>query len=72
MNVYYKHTNDLEAKPITIGGGTFARAMPNTVAFGPHFLGKPSYIHQKNEFIDIDDLLKATIIYLESLYELAK
>ncbi|VEU80817.1 dipeptidase PepV [Haploplasma axanthum] len=72
MTVYRKHTNDVEAKPITIGGGTFARAMPNVVAFGPHFLGKPSYIHQKDEYIEIDDLILATIIYTEALYELAK
>ncbi|PKK94109.1 MAG: dipeptidase PepV [Tenericutes bacterium HGW-Tenericutes-6] len=72
MAVYQKHTKDDKAKPITIGGGTFARAMPNCVAFGPHFLNKPTFIHQKNEFIDIDDLLLATIIYTEALYELAK
>ncbi len=72
MNVYIKHTNDKEAKPINIGGGTFARAMPNCVAFGPHFLDKPTFIHQKNEFIGIDDLLLATIIYTEALYELTK
>jgi succinyl-diaminopimelate desuccinylase len=46
--------------------------MPNCVAFGPHFLEKPTFIHQKNEFIDINDLLTATIIYTEALYELAK
>ncbi|MDO9628769.1 MAG: dipeptidase PepV [Acholeplasmataceae bacterium] len=72
MDVYKKHTNDKDAKPINIGGGTFARAMPNCVAFGPHFLDKPTYIHQKNEFIGIEDLLLATIIYTEALYELAK
>lgn len=72
MNVYKKHTNDLDAKPVTIGGGTFARALPNVVAFGPHFPGKPSFIHQRDEYIEIDDLIKATIIYTESLYELAK
>ncbi|MBU1141280.1 MAG: dipeptidase PepV [Firmicutes bacterium] len=72
MDVYKKHTDDPNAKPINIGGGTFARAMPNCVAFGPHFLNKPTYIHQKNEYIDIEDLLLATIIYTEALYELAK
>ncbi|MDY0278144.1 MAG: dipeptidase PepV [Acholeplasma sp.] len=72
MGVYRKHTNDLDAQPVTIGGGTFARAMPNVVAFGPHFPKKPSFIHQKDEFIDLDDFLLATIIYTEALYELAK
>src|SRR5690554_3502501 len=50
MDVYRKHTNDLEAKPMVIGGGTFARAIPNVVAYGPHFPGKPSYIHQRDEY----------------------
>jgi succinyl-diaminopimelate desuccinylase len=72
LDVYKKHTGEYDAKPITIGGGTFARAMKNSVAFGPHFLDKPTFIHQKNEFIDLDDLIKATIIYTEALYELAK
>ena len=72
MGVYQKHTGDTKSKPINIGGGTFARAMPNCVAFGPHFLDKPTFIHQKNEFIDINDLILATIIYTEALYELAK
>jgi succinyl-diaminopimelate desuccinylase len=35
-------------------------------------MDKPSYIHQKDEYIDIDDLMKALVIYTESLYELAK
>jgi len=72
MNVYRKNTKDKHAKPITIGGGTFARAMKNTVAFGPHFLDKPTYIHQKNEYIDLDDFFKAIVIYTEALFELAK
>ncbi len=71
LKVYRKHTGDM-TEPITIGGGTFARALPNSVAFGPHFLDKPTYIHQKNEFIDLDDFFKAIIIYTEALYELAK
>lgn len=72
LNVYKKHTGDVNAKPMTTGGGTYARAMPNSVAFGPTFPGKPSYIHQKNEYIEVMDLLKATAIYAESLYEVAK
>ncbi|MDY0074942.1 MAG: dipeptidase PepV [Acholeplasmataceae bacterium] len=72
MKVYQKHTGDTKGEPINIGGGTFARAMANSVAFGPHFLSKPTYIHQKNEYIEIDDLILATIIYTEALYELAK
>ncbi|MGI6782148.1 MAG: dipeptidase PepV [Acholeplasmataceae bacterium] len=72
LKVYKKHTGDKTAKPMVIGGGTYARSIPNVVAFGPHMPGRPSFIHQKDEYMLLDDLLLATIIYLESLYELAK
>ncbi len=72
MDVYKKHTGERDAKPINIGGGTFARVMKNTVAFGPHFLNKPTFIHQKDEYIDLEDFFKAVVIYTEALYELAK
>lgn len=72
MSAYVKHTGDVDAKPVTIGGGTFARALPNVVAFGAHFPGKPSFIHQRDEYFELDDLILATIIYTEALYNLAK
>lgn len=71
MKVYTKITGD-HSDPITIGGGTYARAMKNAVAFGPLFPGRPELAHQKDEYISIDDLLKITEIYTEALYELAK
>ncbi|MDR2867799.1 MAG: dipeptidase PepV [Acholeplasmatales bacterium] len=71
MDVYKKYTNDTQAQPIVIGGGTFARALHNSVAFGPHFPNRPSYIHNKDEYLEIEDLLQALVIYLESLYLLA-
>lgn len=72
MNVYREITGDTETKPITIGGGTYARAMENAVAFGPLFPGQEELAHQKDEYIGIDDLIKSTKIYAKALYELAK
>lgn len=71
MKVYREVTGD-DREPITIGGGTYARAMENAVAFGPLFPGQPELAHQKDEFIGIDDLMKITKIYAKALYELAK
>ena len=71
LKVYQDNTKDYVNKPFSIGGGTFARAMPNVVAYGAHFLGTPSYIHQPDEFINIDELLLATAIYADALYRLA-
>lgn len=72
MKVYKEVTGDNESKPITIGGGTYARAMSNAVAFGPLFPNQEELAHQKDEFISIDDLMKCTNIYAKALYELAK
>lgn len=72
MEVYQEETGDMDAEPITIGGGTYARATKNVVAFGPDFPGQASVAHQKNEFIGIDHLEKLLRIYTKALYELAK
>ena len=37
MDVYRKYTGDESCRPIVIGGGTYARAIENTVAFGARF-----------------------------------
>ncbi|WP_416198165.1 MAG: dipeptidase PepV [Sporanaerobacter sp.] len=72
MKVYREETGDMESEPITIGGGTYARAMNNAVAFGPVFPGQVEVAHQKNEYISIEHLMKITKIYTKALYELAK
>ncbi len=71
MKVYRDFTGD-DGEPITIGGGTYARAMDNAVAFGPLFPGQPELAHQKDEYMAIEDLIKITKIYTNALYELAK
>lgn len=72
MDVYREVTGDIDSKPITIGGGTYARAMENAVAFGPVFPGQVELAHQKDEFIEIDQLMKLVEIYTKALYNLAK
>lgn len=72
MDIYRKYTGQHDAKPITMGGATYARAVPNTVAFGPVFPGEADLCHQPNEFIDIDGMVTSTKIFAEALYELAK
>ncbi|HHY91502.1 MAG TPA: Sapep family Mn(2+)-dependent dipeptidase, partial [Clostridiales bacterium] len=72
MGVYQKETGDMESKPIIIGGGTYARALKNAVAFGPTFPGRMGLEHQRDEHISIDSLLKCTKIYAQAMYALAK
>jgi succinyl-diaminopimelate desuccinylase len=72
MSVYREHTGDEKHGPLVIGGGTYARAIPNAVAFGPLFPGAPDLMHQKDEYITIDDLLKITEIYADAIRRLAE
>ena len=72
MNAYKEFTGDEKSKPIVIGGGTYARAVPNTVAFGPVMPGREDICHQPNEYIFAEDLYMSIKIFAKALYELAK
>ncbi len=69
MGAYQQVTGQMEP-PIVIGGGTYARAMDNIVAFGPVFPGHPCTEHQKNEGISLEDLYAAEEIYYQALNNL--
>ena len=71
MDVYRKHTGDMDSKPMVIGGGTYARAIKNAVAFGANFPGEPELAHQKNEFMSVTNLIKCTKIFADAIFELA-
>ncbi|MGG3803798.1 dipeptidase PepV [Metabacillus fastidiosus] len=71
QKVYENQTGE-KAELISIGGGTYARSLQAGVAFGPLFPGRPDIAHQKDEYIEMEDLLKAASIYAEAIYELAK
>lgn len=61
-----------EAELLSTGGGTYAKLMPNTVAFGALFKGSEDLAHKANEFIEISLLEKCIKIYAKAIYELAK
>ncbi|MBU5591432.1 dipeptidase PepV [Clostridium sp. MSJ-4] len=68
----YKEQTGKEPELLAIGGGTYAKEIPNIVAFGPIFPGKPDLDHQANEYIEIEDLILNAKIYGNAIYELAK
>jgi succinyl-diaminopimelate desuccinylase len=70
VDVYREVTGDVESQPLVIGGGTYARAIPNAVAFGAMFPWNEDCMHQKDEYIVLDDLMKATHIYANAIYRL--
>lgn len=71
INDIYQSMTETQAAPEAIGGGTYARAVPNIVAFGPAFPGDPDVCHQADESVDTGRLLAASAIYRETLRALA-
>lgn len=55
-----------------IGGGSYGRLLKRGVAFGALFDEKDNVMHQANEYSIKADLVKATAIYAQAIYELAK
>ena len=71
VDIYRRHTGDTESQPKVIGGGTYARAVKNVIAYGALFPGDEDLMHQKNECISIDRLEQMTKIYAEAIYKLS-
>lgn len=70
QKVYEKQFGE-KAELISIGGGTYAKAMENIVAFGPIFKGQPMVEHKPDEYIEIDSLMKNIQVMAEAIKELA-
>lgn len=71
QKVYTEQTN-IKATLLSIGGGTYAKEMPNIVGFGPILPGEPDLDHQANENVKIEHLILNAKIYGHAIYELAK
>lgn len=71
LKVYREHTG-MEGKPLCIGGGTYAKCLPNILAFGPIFPGDEVREHKPDEFIEIPKLMKNAQIIASAMYEMAK
>lgn len=72
LSVYKNVTGEEDAEPISLSGGTYARAMSNCVGFGARFKKHKSVAHQVNEFMDIENFKMLLRIYIETIYKLAK
>lgn len=68
----YEEVTGMDGTPVTTTGGTYAKAMPNIVPFGPSFPGQKGIGHNPNEWMDIKDLMEIARIYALSIYKLAK
>ncbi|MFV0288154.1 MAG: Sapep family Mn(2+)-dependent dipeptidase [Mycoplasmatales bacterium] len=74
MKVYKDVTGEVDAKPLTSGGGTYARALDNCVAFGCVFESQNMIdkMHQPNECFELKFLQPALEIYTNAINELLK
>ena len=68
----YKEQTGLNPDLLAIGGGTYAKSVPNVVAFGPIFPGQKYTIHEENECWSIEDLMKNVKIMAHAMVELAR
>lgn len=68
----YKEQTGRDDEPIAIGGGTYAKAFDNMVAFGPTLPYEEEVIHQPNEYGIIDSMLLGYQITAAAMYELAQ
>lgn len=67
----YTEVTGLEGYAFAIGGGTYAKVLPQGVAFGPTLPGEPEIIHCPDEYITIDNLILATKVYAQAILNLA-
>ena len=69
VDVYAEETGE-RLTPGTMGGGTYARAVPNTVSIGTGWEGDGP-AHETDERLKIEHLFKMSRIYVHILYRLA-
>lgn len=69
VETYREETGDM-AEPATMGGGTYARAIPNTVSIGTGWEGD-GYPHETDERLKVEHLFRMSRIYAHILYRMA-
>jgi succinyl-diaminopimelate desuccinylase len=72
LRVYRERSGDTVSRPFSSGGATYARAMPNCVAFGALLPDEPLTEHQPNERAVLANLHRAMEIYAHAIYELTR
>ena len=70
MKAFKAETLQFFAKPIAIGGGTYAKEAPNTVAFGAEWPKRPGGMHSPNEHMNVKDYIQDIAIYARAIYML--
>ncbi len=66
LSAYNKVTGE-NAEPYSCAGATFASVFKSGVAFGPEFINEDGAIHEPNEYIREETLLKCFAIYKQAI-----
>lgn len=67
----YERATGTAEQPAISGGGTYAKRLPRSIAFGMWFPGKPYPGHDTDEQISVADLHKGVDVLIEALADLA-
>ncbi|WP_204903062.1 dipeptidase [Microbulbifer mangrovi] len=71
LEVFRHFTGIEDAGPVSIGGSTNAKLLPNAVSFGPSMPGKAYTGHSEHEFITVDQLRLNLKMYTAMMIEIA-
>ena len=66
----YENVSGMKNEFTLAYGGSYAKAMPNVVSWGPLFPGEEDTCHEPNEYISIDSLMRSAKIFAEAIYEI--
>ncbi len=66
----YERMSGLKNEFVLAYGGSYAKAMPNIVSWGPIFPGDPDTCHEENEFISMETLVKMTEIFAAAIWDI--
>lgn len=70
LKTYIDYAKNEKSKPISLGGGTYAKEAKNTVAFGPIFPNENTHMHEPDEYMNINNFYKCIAIYADAIYRL--
>lgn len=72
MDVYQEFTGDHTSQAEVSAGASYARTMPNTVAYGAIFPNAEVTFHQVDEHWQLSEMFKAMELYAQAFYRLLK
>lgn len=67
MRQAYERVTGADGTPVITTGATYARFMPNIIAFGPSFPGQIGIAHNSDEYMDLADIKRNIKIYMLTL-----